>query len=83
MKKFYALFCTMCLALVWQCVSAQPLLLQRHDAATIRAVLAHEAPELPINSMTLIASSWDNIVADVNGDKHFVSVWRELTVSSL
>lgn len=46
----------------------QLTLLEQHDESTILKVLTQEVPELTINSLTLISSGWDNLVADVNGE---------------
>ena len=43
-------------------------ILEQHDAAAIHAVLADEVPELIINSVKIVSSGWDNLVADVNGE---------------
>lgn len=43
-------------------------ILRQHDEATVRQVIMDELPDLTINSLHLISTGWDNLVADVNNE---------------
>lgn len=43
-------------------------ILTHYDEATIRETLLNEIPNLTINSLNIISTGWDNLVAEVNGE---------------
>ncbi len=64
-------------------VVADPILLKGHDESTVRTVLVEEIPSLTVDSITLISSGWDNLVAEVNGDWIFRFPRSEAFISTL
>ena len=58
-------------------------ILTHHDEVTVRGVILDEIPDFTINSLTLISTGWDNLVADVNNEWIFRFAREKSFVSAL
>lgn len=70
--KWQYLWIAVCLVFVSLCpltiYGTPPAIIQQHDENAVRAVLIDEVPDLAIDTVVIISSGWDNLVADINGE---------------
>lgn len=57
--------------------------IKRYDIATIVEVLNHEIPDLSIDSINIIQTGWDHLVAEINGDLIFRFPRAEKSIANL
>lgn len=57
--------------------------IKQYDVATISEVLHREVPDLAINSINIIETGWDHLVAEVNGDWIFRFPRTEGSITNL
>lgn len=57
--------------------------IKKYDSATISEVLNREVPDLPIDSITIIETGWDHLVAEVNEDWIFRFPRTEGSIANL